>query len=430
MVNSRLLKAVLFLGRVLAAALDDLEEIEDPDEAAVTFLIGSLLAPFGIFEPQICLLARLLAEALERMREANRLRFRPTFLRVDLLWPAESAALHTLNERHDAAYMQLFRVDVATFDFLNGIVAATSPEWFDARSSGRFNLNAPLCIAAALAWLGSTCVHSWLQQLFGNTRSPMSRDIREGCLALLRALRTVREAAIEWPSPAEMEWYSQLVCQARDGPSPIRHCNIFGWVDGIRNRILQPGVAADQMANYNAWVGDTSVLSLFAFNPTGVIFYASVNHPGRAHDKAISGDFFAHLLDPAKTPAHMGVGGDSAFCSPRLLFKLWTRKRPANWPAGYVDESEWIAFVKWLTASRQAVEWGMRALRGRWARMNVPMSNNAEERADLIELIARLHNLVTRMVGANQIRSVYMEAALRHAAPGVSAEDVAEDFSH
>lgn len=61
------------------------------------------------------------------MREVNRLRFRTAFLRVDFLWPAEPAALHTLNEHHDAANMQLFSVDVDTFDFLDGIAAATSP---------------------------------------------------------------------------------------------------------------------------------------------------------------------------------------------------------------------------------------------------------------------------------------------------------------
>jgi len=83
------------------------------------------------------------------MREVNRLRFRTAFLRVDFLWPAEPAALHTLNEHHDAANMQLFSVDVDTFDFLDGIAAATSPDWIDANNSGRFNLDAPLCIAAA-----------------------------------------------------------------------------------------------------------------------------------------------------------------------------------------------------------------------------------------------------------------------------------------
>lgn len=98
---------------------------------------------------------------------------------------------------------------------------------------------------------------------------------------------------------------------------------------------------------------------------------------------------------------------------------MWTRKRPANWPRNYANATVWEAQVSWITASRQAVlvEWGMRALRSRWAawaRLNAPMPNNSEERADLLELVALLHNAVLERIGANQIRSVYFEGALRH----------------
>ena len=72
---------------------------------------------------------------------------------------------------------------------------------------------------------------------------------------------------------------------------------------------------------------------------------------------------------------------------------------------------EWEFFVCWMTASRQAVEWGMRGLQSRWTRLLVPLSNDAVDRADLLELIVRLHNLVTHRIGANQSRSVYMVAA-------------------
>lgn len=81
-----------------------------------------------------------------------------------------------------------------------------------------------------------------------------------------------------------------------------------------------------------------------------------------------------------------------------------------------------------MTASRQAVEWGMRALRSRWARLNAPMPNNSEERADLLELVALLHNAVSERIGANQIRSVYLEGALRHSDGFMRPEEVAADF--
>ena len=62
-------------------------------------MIGSLIAPFKFFEQQICLFARLLAEPLERMREVNRLRFRPACPRNPLLYSRKMSAtmLRTCN---------------------------------------------------------------------------------------------------------------------------------------------------------------------------------------------------------------------------------------------------------------------------------------------------------------------------------------------
>lgn len=237
------------------------------------------------------------------------------------MWPGQSAAVHTLRERRDAGYMQLVRVDVATFDWIVDLVARTSPEWNRNRNTNpRFNLNAALVVAATLCWLGSTCTQAWLQQTFGNTRSPMSRDLKQGRKVLLRALRTCREAQIRRSTPDEMPWLFDLICQGRDAKPPIRACKVFGWLDGFRSRTLQPGIAAEQANTYNGWVGDTSVVSLFGFLPTGKIFYASVNHPGRLNDKSISGDFMAKLLNPAWTDRQFGILADAAssrrgFCS-------------------------------------------------------------------------------------------------------------------
>ena len=429
MVNSRLWRTIVSLLRVLAMLVDEFVTPENPVLAVAEDLLGPFLEGLGLGEPILFDVLRLLEECLNRMREAERRGFRATFVRPDLLWPGDSPAKHILAQRNDAGYMQLVRVDVRTFDWIEAAVAAVSPGWVAHRNDPArgFNLDARHCIAAALAWMGSTCIQSWLQQAFGNTRSPMSRDLSEGLHHVLAALRVAPEAAIRWPSPDDMEWFFELICQARDGKPPIQNCRVFGWIDGIRSRIQQPGLVAEQREFYNRWVRDTSVVSLFAFSPLGTIIYASLNHPGRTNDAAIAASVFFKLLDPDSTPADMGLLGDSAFCSPRLLFKMWTRTRPSNWPDGHSTNAQWRAFVKWLTASRQAVEWGMRALRSRWARLNVPMPADSEQRRMILELAARLHNVVARLMGANQIRSVYLEAALRHA-EGFDAFDIAEDF--
>ena len=429
MVSARLLRSIITTSVLFADALESFVNPADADLAFLEDLLGPVLELFGFLEPVVFWLGGILGDLLERMRFVDSQRFRPSFIRPELNWPGNSAALYTLQQRRDAGYMLLVRVDVATFDWIMHVVSQTSPHWFNRRNTDkRYNLNAALCIAATLAWAGSSCTQRWLQQTFGNTRSVMSRDLRQGRRVLLRALRTCREARIEWPTPPAMSWFFDLICQARDALPPLPGCKVFGWIDGFRSRVLQPGIAAEQARNYNGWVGDTSVLSLFGFLPTGKIFYASLNYPGRAHDKTVSADFMAKLLNPLWTPRDFGVMADAAFVSPRLLFKVWTRKRSANWPIGFCTAEQWESFVGWLTGSRQAVEWGMRALRARWARLNAPMPNNNEERADLLELVVLLHNVVTERIGANQIRNVFLEAALRHSAGNADVEDVAADF--
>jgi hypothetical protein len=78
-------------------------------------------------------------------------------------------------------------------------------------------------------------------------------------------------------------------------------------------------------------------------------------------------------------------------------------------PADPVKQMEVLCFDRELLAFRQAAEWGMGALQGSFGRLRVPLQvNDANRRGDLLEMIMRLFNLRTRLVGHNQIRTVYM----------------------
>ena len=51
----------------------------------------------------------------------------------------------------------------------------------------------------------------------------------------------------------------------------------------------------------------------------------------------------------------------------------------------------------------------MRSIQGSFGRLRLPLSiHNNQQRADLLEVCFRLHNLRTRRIGRNQIQSVYM----------------------
>ena len=256
MVNSKLFRAFVMVYELCKEAMESYSAPQDPIDAALEQSLADELELLGWVEPTVFWLVEVLTMIKDRIVAVGRLRFRPGFVRPELQWPGHSAAVHVLKERKDAGYMQLVRVPVDTFDWLVEQVARSSPEWTRHRNSEpRYNLNAALVIAATLAYLGSNCTQPWLQQTFGNTRSPMSRDLKQGRKHLLRALRLVPEAAIVWPSKTDMPWLFNLICQGRDSMPPIPECRVFGWLDGFRSRVLQPGVASDQANEYNGWVG-------------------------------------------------------------------------------------------------------------------------------------------------------------------------------
>jgi hypothetical protein len=84
-------------------------------------------------------------------------------------------------------------------------------------------------------------------------------------------------------------------------------------------------------------------------------------------------------------------------------------KNGSSLPSDPARRKAALAFDRQLLSYRQTAEWGNRALQGCFGRLRVPLeANHTACRGDLLEICARLHNLRTRMVGINQIRSVYM----------------------
>lgn len=77
-------------------------------------------------------------------------------------------------------------------------------------------------------------------------------------------------------------------------------------------------------------------------------------------------------------------------------------------PADRQARHEYIRFNNELTSCCQSVEWGMRQLQGSFGRLRIPLDVDEDCRGNLLEVIVRLFNLRTRLVGINQIQSVYM----------------------
>lgn len=62
-----------------------------------------------------------------------------------------------------------------------------------------------------------------------------------------------------------------------------------------------------------------------------------------------------------------------------------------------------------LVSSRQAAEWGMRALQGAFGRLRLPLDpNDHDGRTRLLRVCLRLHQLRCRAVGINQLQDVFV----------------------
>jgi hypothetical protein len=143
---------------------------------------------------------------------------------------------------------------------------------------------------------------------------------------------------------------------------------------------------------------------------TGVIIACKVNAPGSWHDSRVAQSIYEKLR--TRTPDGYYLVTDTAFprgtnqIAGRIRAPMKDGSRLSSDPA---QRKAALAFDRQLLSYRQTAEWGNRALQGCFGRLRVPLDANYSDcRADLLEICFRLHNLRTRMVGINQIRSVYM----------------------
>ena len=64
----------------------------------------------------------------------------------------------------------------------------------------------------------------------------------------------------------------------------------------------------------------------------------------------------------------------------------------------------------WITGRRQAVEWGIGYFKRTFSRLYTPLTSNAQQRRDIIELAVFLYNFRALYEGGNEIKSRYMVA--------------------
>jgi hypothetical protein len=289
------------------------------------------------------------------------------------------------------------------------------------RRRGRLNmLDARGVIALALAWLGSTGPNNRLLELiFGVGHSVEDRDIREGVRLLYEALLKIPEAAILWPTLAEMLKYDDMF-EAAHGPNPYKgHVAFIGALDCCRLGLKNSGDDKTQNADYNGWIKKVNKNACFAVAPTGKFIAANIDNSGKSHDFRIAAGIYARLKNPRWTPIRAALFSDSAFASKytnEIMAGRYTFRPP---PEAVSDDPEERAeqkkqYERLQRKSRQLSEHANNTLEAVWRRLTTPLPLDDDWRVLIFTTCLMMHNLNASLVsGTNQSTTLYMEAYLR-----------------
>jgi len=237
-------------------------------------------------------------------------------------------------------------------------------------------------------------------------------------LEVLKRVVTKRGASdfeVRWPTPDEMWSSSALLAQNRELGRLLK--GVFAITDGAR----MPCSVQDEPLLENAyWEGFTQAheaTNVFVWNFSGEVIHAAINFPGSWHDSkvaAFSGLYYPKLADHM-TPRGLAILADSAFPKSTLVHNckiVRARKVNEMGTAGGVGQDAYIAATEMLLdrampSERQSAEWGVRAIKGPFKRVTVPLPADAYTRYRLLVLVTHLYNFRVRCVGLNQIRTVY-----------------------
>jgi hypothetical protein len=356
------------------------------------------------------------------------------------------------HSRSDRAYITTMGVNVDTFDKIlesgfselwhGSPIPRDDTAWAGLSRPGRRSLDAAGALGLVLHYLNSTMREISLQQIFALIPTTVSRYITFCLDIILETLRDMPDSAIQWPrTTAICEHYNDLIVN--------RHPLLDGAIasiDGLNLPVQTSNDTDIENATFNGWLAEHFISSVLVFSPEGMlpiinnldvvlttlikgtIIAACLNAPGSWHDSRVAKPIYEKLR--TQTPEGYYLIADTAFprgtddILGRIRKPLKSGQRIRGNPAE-IDER--LLYDRQLLSYRQTAEWGMRSMQGSFGRLRVPLEiNHKGRRGNLLETCVRLHNLRTRRVGINQIRSVYMKRWTQN----VEQEEVWKNFEN
>ncbi|KAF5376888.1 hypothetical protein D9615_007221 [Tricholomella constricta] len=355
--------------------------------------------------------------ASESRQQRNQRRQRLYLTRNELLPdPRRDTPWQKLYERRNTrAFITTMGIDVPTFKYIlegfttvwdsTPIPRGDLPGSAAPRLSRR-SLDSAGALGLILHYLNSTMADVSLMQIFALIPSTVSRYIHFSLVILLSVLRQLPESEIKWLEGEEFQENNDLIV--------ARHpllTGAFGSMDGLNLAVQTSADQEIENATFNGWLHNHFVSSVLAFGATGVIIACKLNAPGSWHDSRVARSIYEKLR--TETPEGYYLVTDTAFPRGTDQIKGCIRapiKEGTRLPADPAERARVYAENRQLLSYRQTAEWGNQALQGSFGRLRVPLPiNYSNMRADLLETIIRLYQIRTRMVGINQISTVYMD---------------------
>lgn len=336
------------------------------------------------------------------LQHRRSIRHRHFLTRDSLHMPHSSAWQRLLRRRDDRAFVNTMSLTYDSFQGLHDILVNRGYLDVDVRHC---LLDTRGVLALSLHYLNSTMLQKTLCETFGLTPAACSRLIWRGLRAMQRAFQenAVPSAVIRWPSPAQMEAYSQQIINRHPLLAPHRP---FAFIDGLRLPMFSPGDdPIIQNAYYSGKEKCCCVGNVICFAPDGTIIWWRGNCPGSWHDITIASRFLEGCRDHLPRP--FTIIADSGFKRFDLINSCLLVSRTPNAVAFGEYTAEEFDLNQSITSARQAAEWGMRTVRGSFGRLRIPLPVETDRRECILTVCMHLANFKTRTVGINQITTVY-----------------------
>jgi hypothetical protein len=342
--------------------------------------------------------------------------------RISLLPVSKSPWRHVLGSNDDQAMITLTGFTHDAFNYLLAMFAPIYDAYTPFADVDGFiikkiegmgrprQIRAEDCLGLFLAWSRTRGSMMVLQLIFGMTMTPLSKYLQFARRIVVKILKKDNLARIALPTNDKLEEYRQVIASRHPALQ-----DVWGTMDGLKILIEEAPDGLVQSRFYNGWKSDHFITSVLCFAPDGTIPACFYNVPGCTHDSTVAdwGRIYTKL-ETIYEETGLKFVIDSAFSSANIPYLIRSSQDYLTADDNLHDYAEQLMDLeikRAATSMRQSAEWGMRGVQSSFPRLKdtLPYEEYGERRIILTSLFL-LFNLRARLVGINQITSVYYPA--------------------